>query len=99
MLELLSVDFSFQHDQEKRVLSEVSLSVAPNQIVSVVGKSGCGKSTLFKLCTTELTPTRGAIRFQGRRDSVRGCGLYAPTRFITSLADGLGECDVADEAR
>lgn len=66
MLELQSVDFSFQHDQEKRVLSEVSLSVAPNQIVSVVGKSGCGKSTLFKLCTTELTPTRGAIRFQGR---------------------------------
>ena len=42
---------------------------------------------------------KGSDSLPGARDSVRGCSLYAPARFITSLADGLGECDVADEAR
>ncbi|MBI3512710.1 MAG: phosphonate ABC transporter ATP-binding protein [Proteobacteria bacterium] len=48
------------------VLSDVSLAVAPGEVVALVGASGAGKTTLFR-CITRLTePDTGEIVIGGR---------------------------------
>src|SRR5690348_16921394 len=49
-----------------RALSDVSLSVAEGQFVTVVGPNGAGKSTLFKSICGIVPPVAGSISFQGR---------------------------------
>ncbi|MGO1318325.1 MAG: ABC transporter ATP-binding protein [Cellulomonadaceae bacterium] len=46
-------------------LHEVSLTIAPGQLVAVVGPSGAGKSTLSHLVNRLYDPTRGAVRIAG----------------------------------
>ncbi|MEA2391808.1 MAG: hypothetical protein QOK31_1917 [Solirubrobacteraceae bacterium] len=43
-------------------LEEMSLAVAPREIVGVVGPSGCGKSTLLDLVCRLRAPDRGVVR-------------------------------------
>jgi branched-chain amino acid transport system ATP-binding protein len=47
------------------VLTDVSLSVGANEIVSVVGANGAGKTTLMSTIAGLLTCTAGTIRFDG----------------------------------
>jgi branched-chain amino acid transport system ATP-binding protein len=47
------------------VLSDVSLSVVANEIVSVVGANGAGKTTLMSTIAGLLTCTAGTIHFDG----------------------------------
>ncbi len=47
-------------------LDEVSLDVAPNEVVGLIGPNGAGKTTLFNAITGFVRPTHGAIRWQGR---------------------------------
>jgi branched-chain amino acid transport system ATP-binding protein len=50
-----------------RVLDNVSLSVKPGEIVSLIGANGAGKSTMLN-CISSLIPSReGEILFQGER--------------------------------
>lgn len=49
---------SFQYDEERSILKDVSFSVYPHQFVAIVGKSGSGKSTIAKLIM-------GYHRYQG----------------------------------
>jgi NitT/TauT family transport system ATP-binding protein len=66
---------SFESDRD--VLSDISLSVARGEFVSLLGPSGCGKSTLLRLIAGLIQPTSGAVRINGqppqtaRRDSTR----------------------------
>lgn len=46
-------------------VSDVSLSVAPGEIVTVIGANGAGKSTLLN-AAMGLLPARGRITFDGR---------------------------------
>ena len=48
-----------------QVLSDVELSLAPGDMVSVVGASGVGKSTFLQILGTLDLPSRGSIRFDG----------------------------------
>ncbi|RRJ67319.1 ABC transporter ATP-binding protein [Paenibacillus oralis] len=48
------------------VLSDISLAVQENEIVSLIGQSGCGKSTLLKIIAGIEQPDSGLVRFQGR---------------------------------
>lgn len=44
-------------------LDEVTLSIEPNEFVSIVGASGAGKTTLLKLFLGEERPTHGNIYY------------------------------------
>lgn len=57
---------SFRHKGAgKNVISDLSLTVNPGEVVAITGKSGCGKSTLVKLILGIHTPEAGEIRTLG----------------------------------
>ncbi len=49
-----------------RALEDVTLTVRPRELVSLLGPSGCGKSTLLRLVSDVLTPTGGVISVGGQ---------------------------------
>ena len=48
------------------VVRDVSLSVPPGQLLTLLGPSGCGKTTLLKLIGGYLTPAAGRLWLRGR---------------------------------
>jgi cell division transport system ATP-binding protein len=52
------------HRDGTPALAEVTLSIAPQEFVSVVGHSGAGKTTLLKMLLAEERPTDGAVYFE-----------------------------------
>jgi sulfonate transport system ATP-binding protein len=56
----------------RRVLEDLSLSIAPGEFVAIVGRSGCGKSTLLRLVAALERADAGSVTFDGIvQDSVR----------------------------
>ncbi|MDF9840940.1 MULTISPECIES: ABC transporter ATP-binding protein [unclassified Paenibacillus] len=52
--------------RETRVLNNVSLTVRPQEFVSILGPSGCGKSTLFHIIGGLEAPDTGTVSMNGR---------------------------------
>lgn len=48
-----------------KVLDEVSVRVAPGEVLALLGDNGAGKSTLLKVMSGAHQPTSGTIRVQG----------------------------------
>jgi oligopeptide/dipeptide ABC transporter ATP-binding protein len=74
-------------------VDDVSISIAPRQIVALAGESGSGKSTIARLLARIYRPTSGEIYFEGRpissftsrKDRLRYSGL-APMVFQDPFA-------------
>lgn len=57
---------SFGYNSTREILSNISLEIAPNQIVALVGGTGAGKSTLVSLVPRFYDPTAGHLTLDGR---------------------------------
>ena len=55
-----------------KAVDGVSLAIARGETLGLVGESGCGKSTVARLIVGLYRPTRGEIRYAGRRIDVDG---------------------------
>lgn len=64
---IVKIDNVSKHFGPLQVLKDVNLSVAPGEVISVIGPSGSGKSTLLR-CVNHLSPPdQGTIFFEGKR--------------------------------
>jgi len=56
---------SFQYEEGKQVLNDVTFSVKGGEVIALVGESGVGKSTLIELLSAYHFPSRGEILIDG----------------------------------
>lgn len=56
---------SFSYDDRMAVLKNISLDIAPGEIVALVGQTGAGKSTVFNLIPRFYDPTENSVKIDG----------------------------------
>ena len=92
------VSFRYPARPDAQVLSHVSLSLRPGEVVALVGSSGSGKSTIAALLARLYDPESGRVLLDGRDlkeldpDWLRGqVGAVAqePLLFSRSIADNI----------
>jgi taurine transport system ATP-binding protein len=62
----ISMRFDLPNGTSIQALKNVSLTIEPGQLVSVLGPSGCGKTTLLNICAGFLAPTEGKTLLGGK---------------------------------
>lgn len=62
----LQVSNVSRHFDGTAALQDISLSVAPGEIICLVGHSGCGKTTLLKMISGIDTPDSGSVFINGQ---------------------------------
>jgi ATP-binding cassette subfamily B protein len=89
---------SFAYDQERPVLRDVSIHIAPGTCLGITGATGAGKTTLLNLLLRFFDPTAGAILLDGvdlrdyRLADLRNqfaIVLQEPVLFSTSIAENI----------
>ncbi len=58
-------DVSFSYDQNRPILSHLSLVAEPGEMIALVGPSGAGKTTVSSLVARLYDPQTGAVRIDG----------------------------------
>lgn len=58
-------DVSFQYEENKEVLRNISFSAPKGSVTALVGSSGSGKSTIAGLAATYLNPISGTVTVDG----------------------------------
>jgi branched-chain amino acid transport system ATP-binding protein len=66
MAALLEVKGLHAHYDKSHILHGVSMTVAPGEIVSLLGRNGSGRSTTLKAIMGLVPPTGGQVRLEGR---------------------------------
>ncbi|NHC16277.1 ABC transporter ATP-binding protein [Motilibacter deserti] len=85
---------------ESRVLTDLSLRLAPGSFTAVLGRSGCGKSTLLRLLAGLDGDYVGTVRAGGDvAVAFQEPRLWPWARVESNVAVGLQGKDVKDRAR
>jgi ABC transporter fused permease/ATP-binding protein len=66
LLEFQSVQFSYPSRPDLIVLENLHLSIAPGEVVALVGPSGSGKSTIASLISRFYDPDSGRVSIDGQ---------------------------------
>lgn len=101
-ISLRNVSYKYE-DKDVYALENISLDVAPGEMIAILGRVGSGKSTLLRLFVRLLEPTRGEILLNGHpidqfplatlREQV--ClVLQDPFLFADSLGDNIAYDDL-----
>ncbi len=78
---------------------DFSLTVKPNEFVTLVGPSGCGKTTLLRIAAGLLAPTLGRVEVdKGRIGYVFQDPTLLPWRTVRKNVELLGELDGIEPA-
>lgn len=64
LISLSGIDAGYGRAQ---VLFDLSLAVAPGEVVTLLGRNGMGKSTTLKVLMGQVAPWRGDIHLKGQR--------------------------------
>jgi simple sugar transport system ATP-binding protein len=73
-------------------LEDVSLSIAPGEVVGLMGDNGAGKSTLVRIIAGNFAPTTGTMRFNGQTVA-HTSSADARARGIEVVHQDLALCD------
>jgi lipoprotein-releasing system ATP-binding protein len=80
-IEVQKLGKAYVHNRQALpVLWDVDLSLAPGDMVAVVGASGVGKSTFLQILGTLDLPTSGSIRFDGEELTTMSASRLAEFR-------------------
>lgn len=66
LLEAIDVGYTYPGDNPTRALDHLSLAVAQNEFVALLGPVGCGKTTLLRIFAGFLQPGDGTVRSGGK---------------------------------
>ncbi|MBS3733780.1 MAG: ATP-binding cassette domain-containing protein [Phycisphaerae bacterium] len=89
---------SFTYDEGEYVLKDITLAIAPGEMIGLVGQTGSGKSTLVSLVARFYDPTKGCICLDGvdlrdmRMKALRsniGMVLQDPFLFAGTIRDNI----------
>src|SRR6266704_3260588 len=62
----VSHDFTMPNGKPLRVLEDISVGVARNEVVALLGPSGSGKSTILRILAGLIKPTQGEVLYHGQ---------------------------------
>ncbi|HEY9425276.1 MAG TPA: ATP-binding cassette domain-containing protein, partial [Microterricola sp.] len=86
MSALLNVDdlvVEYHGTSVVRAVDGVSLSIAPGEVLALVGESGCGKSSLARAVVGMEKPHSGSVRYRG--NTVPLLGVRRRDKAFTSI--------------
>ena len=83
VLEVEDLVVEYHGPRTVRAVDEVSLTIAPGEVLALVGESGCGKSSTARAVVGMEPPRAGAVRF--RNNDVPPLGLRRRPAALTAI--------------
>lgn len=107
-IDFKNVSFSYEKDQLKPTIKDLSFSIAPGESVALIGATGAGKTTIMQLLSRFYEVDRGEVMVDGVnikdyvRSNIRSQTAFVlqdPYLFEASIKENIryGKLDATDE--